>query len=152
MDEAIVYINGAFVPESEAKVSVLDRGFTSGEGVYEVTRTFALKPFKLAEHIARLYRSLKYVRIDCGIRPEEMERLSLELIERNRPLVPPGGDLAIWQVISRGVQQRSLTRKGAATPTVVINCIPVAFEGFARSYLEGTPLITPATRRTPSSG
>jgi branched-chain amino acid aminotransferase len=150
MDEAIVYLDGAFVPESKAQVSVLDRGFTSGEGVYEVTRTFAHKPFKLAQHVARLYRSLKYVRIDCGIAPAEMERLSLELLERNRPLIPPGGDVAIWQVISRGIHQRSLTRKAPAKPTVVINCVPVAFENFARSYIDGTPLITPATRRTPS--
>lgn len=150
MDEAFVCINGAFVPESAAHVSVLDRGFTSGEGVYEVTRTFGHRPFKLKEHIARLYRSLKYVRIDCGIAPEEMVQLSLELLERNKPLIAPGDDVAIWQVISRGVQQRSLSRKASARPTVVINTIPVAFENFARSYVDGTPLVTPSTRRIPS--
>jgi branched-chain amino acid aminotransferase len=150
MDEAIVYVNGAFVPESAAHVSVLDRGFTSGEGVYEVTRTFGHRPFKLEQHIARLYRSLKYARIDCGIAPDEMVKLSLELLERNRPLIAPGNDVAIWQVISRGVQQRSLSRKASAKATVVINAIPVGFEGFARSYIDGTPLVTPATRRIPS--
>jgi branched-chain amino acid aminotransferase len=63
LEEGVVYLNGRFVPESEAKVSVFDRGFGGGEGVYEVTRTFAHKPFKLREHIQRLYRSMRYTRI-----------------------------------------------------------------------------------------
>jgi branched-chain amino acid aminotransferase len=59
MEERIVYLNGAFVfvPESEAKVSVLDSGFNAGEGVYDVTRTFRHKPFKLLEHTERPARA-----------------------------------------------------------------------------------------------
>ena len=60
MAERIVYLNGSFVPESEATVSVGDAGFTSGDGVYDVTRTFGHKPFKLREHTERLFRSLCY--------------------------------------------------------------------------------------------
>ena len=67
MDERIVYLNGVFVPESQAKVSVLDSGFNAGDGVYDVTRTFRHKPFKLREHTERLFRSLRYTRIDCGM-------------------------------------------------------------------------------------
>ena len=51
MEEKMVYLNGSFVPESDAKVSVLDAGFNAGDGVYDVTRTFGHKPFKLREHI-----------------------------------------------------------------------------------------------------
>ena len=50
MEERIIYLNGAFVPESQAKVSVLDSGFNAGDGIYDVTRTFRHKPFKLTEH------------------------------------------------------------------------------------------------------
>jgi branched-chain amino acid aminotransferase len=125
MDEGIVYLNGEFLPESQAKVSVFDRGFNGGEGVYDVTRTFGHKPFKLKEHIKRLYRSLKYTRIDCGLAPEEMERLSLEVLERNRHFLDREDDFAIWQVISRGVLQSSITLKPDRKPTVAIYCIPV---------------------------
>ena len=59
MEERIVYLNGAFVPESQAKVSVLDSGFNAGDGVYDVTRTFRHKPFRLREHTERLFRSLQ---------------------------------------------------------------------------------------------
>jgi branched-chain amino acid aminotransferase len=147
--EAIVYLNGQFVPESEAKVSVLDRGFNGGEGVYEVTRSFGHKLFKLKEHIDRLYRSLRYTRIDCGIAPEEMQRLSIEVFERNRHFLGREDDYAVWQVISRGVQQASVGQKASGKATVTIFCIPVAFDNFANYFLEGQILVTPSTRRTP---
>lgn len=149
MPEAEVYLNGSFVPESEAKVSVLDRGFNGGEGVYDVTRGYGHRLFKLREHVDRLYRSLRYTRIDCGIAPDEMERLSNEVFERNRHFLGKEDDFAVWQVVSRGVQQSSIGQKGSGKPTVTIFCIPVAFTGFARQYLDGAMLMTPSTRRIP---
>ena len=149
MEEAAVYLNGSFVPESEAKVSVFDRGFNGGEGVYDVTRSYAHKLFKLRAHVDRLYRSLRYTRIDCGIAPAEMERLSLEVFERNRRFLGGEDDFAVWQVISRGVHQTSVGQKGTGHPTVAIYCLPVAFASFARQYLEGAMLMTPSTRRIP---
>lgn len=149
MQEGIVYLNGCFVPESKAMISVFDRGFNGGEGVYEVTRTFGHQPFKLKEHIERLYRSLRYVRIDCGISPAEMEALSVEVLDRNRESLRKDDDFAIWQVISRGVWQSSIGQKASQKPTVAIYCIPVAFDSFALNYTEGVSLMTPSTRRTP---
>ena len=131
----------------EAKVSIFDRGFTSGEGVYDVTRSFGHKLFKLDAHIARLYRSLKYTRIDCGLQIEEMTRLSNEVFERNKALLAPDDDCTIWQVISRGVDRFARGRPVAAT--VVMFCVPIAYHSFAREYVEGCILVTPSTRRTP---
>ena len=107
MHEKIVYLNGSFVPESEARVSVLDMGFHAGDGVYDVTRTFRHKPFKLTEHNDRLFRSLKYTRIDCGMSQDEMEAACLEVLERNRDLLGPDDDYSIWQVVSRGARSSS---------------------------------------------
>jgi branched-chain amino acid aminotransferase len=147
MEEGLCYVNGSFVPASEAKVSIFDRGFTSGEGVYDVTRSFGHKLFKLDEHIARLYRSLKYVRIDCGMPSDEMTRLSIELFERNKHLLDPDEDCAVWQVISRGADRFAKGRPVAAT--VAIFCVPIAYHNFAREYVEGCILVTPSIRRTP---
>jgi branched-chain amino acid aminotransferase len=148
--EAICYLNGEFVPESEAKVSIIDRGFNAGDGVYDVTRTFGHRPFRLNDHIARLYRSLRYTRIDCGLPIREMERLSLEVLERNRHFLGPEDDYVIWQVVSRGIQHSTVTRKANGRATVAIWCMPVDFAGFARDYVEGGTLVTPSTRRAPS--
>src|SRR5438093_11711586 len=62
MGERIVYINGRFVPESQAVISVFDRGVRWGDAVYDAARTFNHRPFKLREHIERLYRSCLHAR------------------------------------------------------------------------------------------
>lgn len=148
MAEKIVYLNGSFVPESEAKVSVLDSGFNAGDGVYDVTRTFAHKPFRLRDHTARLFRSLRYTRIDCGLSPAEMERATLEVLERNEPMLEQNEEVALWQVVSRGVRS-SRGNRTLGTATVAIYCISIAFEEFARQYLDGVKLVIPSTRRIP---
>jgi branched-chain amino acid aminotransferase len=147
MENGLCYVNGSFVPASEARVSIFDRGFTSGEGVYDVTRSFGHKLFKLDEHIARLYRSLKYTRIDCGMPPTEMTRLSIDIFERNKHLLAPDDDCALWQVISRGADRFAKGRPVAATVTIF--CVPIAYHTFAREYVEGCIVVTPSTRRTP---
>jgi branched-chain amino acid aminotransferase len=134
------------VPANEAKVSVFDRGFTAGEGVYDVTRSFKGKLFKLDEHVDRLYRSLRYTHIPCKLSKAEMTRLSIECFERNKDLYGPEGDGVLWQIVSRGLVHY---RKPPVPETVVIFCVPVDFEGFAREYVNGAIVVIPATRRTP---
>ena len=148
MEERIVYLNGAFVPESQAKVSVLDSGFNAGDGVYDVTRTFGQKPFRLREHTERLFRSLQYTRIDCGMSVEEMEKTTLEVLERNKPLLRANEDLALWQVVSRGVRS-SRGNRVVGGATVSVYSVIVNFPEFASFYVEGAPIVIPSTRRIP---
>ena len=148
MGERIIYLNGSFVPESEAKVSVLDSGFNAGDGVYDVTRTFGHKPFKLREHTERLFRSLQYTRIDCGMSLEEMEKTTLEVLERNKPLLRENEDCALWQVVSRGVRS-STGNRVSGRATVTVYSVIVNFPEFASFYVEGAPVIIPSTRRIP---
>ncbi len=148
MEENVVYLNGSFVPESQAKVSVLDAGFNAGDGVYDVTRTFGHKPFKLREHMERLFRSLYYTRIDCGLSLEEMEAKTLEVLHRNKHLLGKNDDCALWQVVSRGVRS-SAGNRVAGPATVVIYPVTVNFKEFARYCIEGAKLVVPSTRRIP---
>jgi branched-chain amino acid aminotransferase len=147
MEEGLCYVNGSFVRASEAKISIFDRGFTSGEGVYDVTRSFGHTLFKLDAHIARLYRSLKYTRIDCGLPIEEMTRLSTDVFERNKHLLAPDDDCALWQVVSRGSDR--FTKGRPMTASVTVFCLPIAYHSFAREYVDGCVLVTPSTRRIP---
>lgn len=148
MAEKIVYLDGSFVPESQAKVSILDSGFNAGDGVYDVTRTFAHQPFKLREHTERLYRSLYYTRIDSGLSLEEMEKTTLEVLDRNKHLLGDNGDFALWQVVSRGMRP-SVGTKVRGHATVAIYCVTINFKEFARNYIDGVKLVIPSTRRTP---
>ena len=67
-----VWLNGEFMPRSEAKLGLTDRGLRLGDVVFDTSRTFNGKVFRLEDHIDRLYRSLTYVRIDPGMTREEM--------------------------------------------------------------------------------
>ena len=73
MREPTVYISGDFVPASAAKISVFDRGFRLGDAVFDTTRTFRHRPYKLREHIERLQRSLHFTRLDIGMSGETLE-------------------------------------------------------------------------------
>ena len=146
--ERMVYINGELVPESQAVVSVFDRGFQSGDGVYDVERTYGGKPFKLRRHLERLYNSLHYTRIDPGLTIEQMERATLEVVEANAPLLAENEEYAIRQTVSRGLAMPVQGAKSGAS--VVIYCTLIEFRSFAKFYLQGLKLVTPATRRTPS--
>lgn len=145
----LAYVNGAFVPEAEAKISIHDLGFVYGDAVYDTARTFNGKLFKLTEHVERLYRSLRYVRIDPGLSPGEMARLTEELVERNLPLLGEGEDYWVTQRISRGciaLDGEAPLQDGA---TVVIECVPLPLRARARLFRDGIAAATPSARRTP---
>ena len=72
MTEPIVFLNGEFVPASKAKIEIYDFGIVMGVTFAEMTRTFSHRPFRLEEHLARLYKSLKYGGIVPPLGPEEM--------------------------------------------------------------------------------
>src|SRR6478609_8769381 len=79
-----VYVNGSFVPEADAKVSVFDRAFLFAEGVYEVTAVLGGKPLDLENHLARLDRSLAEMQIDPPLSHAELRALHAELIALNK--------------------------------------------------------------------
>lgn len=93
----IVYLNGTFVPLAEAKISVLDRGFLFGDGVYEVIPVYGGHLFRLPEHFARLAQSLAGIRCPAPLSQSEWTAVFQELVARNG-----GGDLSIYLQITRG--------------------------------------------------
>ena len=98
MADYTAYFGGEWMPFNQVRIDPLDRGFLVGDCVFDVARTFNGKSFRMREHVDRLYRSLRYVRIDPGLSPDEMERISEEVIARNEPLRERGRrlpDLAV---------------------------------------------------------
>lgn len=145
-NQRVAYINGKILPESEVRVSFRDRGYKYGDAVFDMTRTFGRKPFRIKEHIDRLYRSLAYVRIDPGISPAEMTRASEEVLERNLHLLPPGGDYWLGQRVSRGIDPLP-GEEWEKGPTVVIETTPLPLAARAKFYREGIEVVVPPTRR-----
>ena len=81
--QRVVYMNGEFVPEIEAKISIYDSALMFGDMVFEMTRSFNKKQFKLREHLERLYSGLKILRISLILSLEEMEEACHETRNEN---------------------------------------------------------------------
>jgi D-alanine transaminase len=99
----IAYFNGRFLPKEEIKVSPDDRGFLFADGVYEVIRAYGGKPFKMDEHLKRLARSLKEIRIDYPAVPE-LTAIGEKLIAVNN--LAAGEYATIYIQITRGAASR----------------------------------------------
>jgi branched-chain amino acid aminotransferase len=145
--ERVSYINGRIVPESEAKLSIRDLGFLYGDAVFDTTRTFRWKIFKLNEHLQRFYNSLKYMRIDPGIDQNQMSDLTIQVLEENLHLLERDEDYWVSQRVTRGVRTADIG--GSTDPTVIIECFPLPFSERARYIRDGLQIITPSIRRTP---
>ena len=146
-ENPVVYFNGSLKLESEVGISIRDRGYLYGDAVFDATRTFSGAPFKLREHIHRLYDSLRYLRIDPGLDPEAMEHWSLEVVAHNYPLLPPNQDMWVMQRISRGVESAQPGEANHATVLIESHAIP--FASRAPLYRDGAKVRTPSVPRTP---
>ena len=111
----VAFINGTFVPMAEAKVSIEDRGFQFGDGVYEVIRTYKGRPFELEAHLARLDRSATALDLKQPYSHDDWTRHILEGIRR--AAYP---EAKIYVQITRGVAPRDHAYSDDATPTVVM--------------------------------
>ena len=110
---SIVYLNGQYLPIEKANISVLDRGFTFGDGVYEVIPVYHGHIFRLKKHIERLNNSLDEIYID---RPHDLAQWQVilrELIDQN-----PAEDHSLYIQVTRGVSERDHAIDMAEKPTV----------------------------------
>lgn len=143
MADYTAYFNGEWVPFSQVKIDPMDRGFLVGDVVFDVARTFNGKSFRMQAHIDRLYRSLKFIRIDPGLSPEEMFAISEEVVERNEPLREAVGDFTVTQFVTRGPGRST---RDAGPPAVCVKVMPIGFDRYARYYAEGAHGVITRTR------
>jgi aminodeoxychorismate lyase len=115
-----VFLNGRIVPESEATVSVLDRGFLYGDGLFETVRVFNGKPFRWAPHFQRLRKGAGFLAIPFSWSDAELTLAISDLLQRNGL-----SDGLLRLTLSRGIGPRGYSAKGANQPTLVITTHPL---------------------------
>ena len=148
--ERTVYFNGDYIPESQAKVPFRDRSFKYGDGVFDMTRTFGHKIFKIKEHIDRLYQSLNYMDIHIDLSKKEMIDISNKVLEINLPLIDNKEDYWVGQRISRGTDKVGGEQWDIdGGPTIIVECAPLPLKPRASLYETGIKVWTPSVRRTP---
>jgi len=118
--ELLIYIDGKFYPESEAKISVFDHGFLYGDGVFEGIRSYNGVVFKLKEHIDRLYNSAKAIMLDIPMTKDEMIEAVLKTLRKNGLK-----DAYIRLVVTRGKGDLGLDPRKCPKPSVVIITVPL---------------------------
>ncbi len=136
MTEAQAFLNGEYLPLSECRISPLDRGFIFGDGIYELLPVYKSKAFLLRQHLARLERSLREIRIQNPYTWQEWESLVHSLIEKSSDT-----DLAVYIQVSRGVAPRDHVFPANNSPTVfaMANTMPIVPE---QQLQHGINLIT----------
>ena len=115
-----VYLNGEFMPVANATISVLDRGFIFGDGVYEVVPVYARQPFRMPQHLARLQHSLDGIRLANPHTMATWEALVKELISRQS-----FADQAVYMQVTRGVAKRDHAFPKGVAPTVFMMSNPL---------------------------
>jgi len=111
----IVYVNGAFVPEEEARISIFDRGFLMADGVYEVTTVLDGRLVDFAGHMARLERSMTELEMAAPASREEMEAIHRELVARNAVV-----EGLVYLQVTRGAADRDFHYPEEARPSLVM--------------------------------
>ena len=137
----LIYIDGEFLPQAEAKVSVFDHGLLYGDGVFEGIRSYNGRVFKLDEHLERLYDSAKSIMLEIPISIETMEETVLETLRRNHLT-----EAYIRLVVTRGVGDLGLDPDKCPKPSIIIIADKIVLYP-QKYYEEGLEIVTVSVRR-----
>jgi branched-chain amino acid aminotransferase len=146
----LVYLSGELVPEPDAKISIFDAAVLLGDSITESTRTFRHQPFRLTDHVNRLFKSLKVARIDPGHSPQELEQITLDTLSANLPLMGPDDDCWIVHNISRGLLKAGPSPAQANPATIMIYTDHMDLRGWVKYYTEGCHAVTAMSRAVPA--
>ncbi len=116
----VVFLNGQFVPEAQAVVSVNDRGFLLGDGLFETMRVAGGRPFRFAQHLERLARGADFLKIKLPFTPRQLESFAAQLIKRNQ--MP---EAVLRLTLTRGPGGRGYAPAGKSRATVAMSLHPV---------------------------
>lgn len=150
----VIWMNGKLIPESEAKISVYDSALMFGDMVFEMTRSFDKKQFKLREHLERLYYGLKILRIPLEMTIEQMEAHCYETIEANDHLFGADDEHRLMIDVSRGslgiYQRIEGLHKG---PNVIIADFPLRWtvSGMGHLFEKGINAVITSQRAIPAT-
>ena len=150
MSEPLAYLNGRYLPFSQAAIPVTDGGFVQGVTVAEQLRTFGGKLFRLEQHLGRLARSLAIVGIELGMPVEKLGEIARELTARNHALLDAGDDLGLSMFVTPGPY--STFSGGAPTgPTIGLHTYPLPFHLWHEKYERGESLVVTDVLQVPAA-
>ncbi len=136
------YLNGHWIDDATLSIPIGDPGFTLGVTVTERLRTFGAAPYRAAEHLARLAKSLEFIGLSSGPIVEELVAVVDEFMARNAEFYETGDDWAIVVFVTPGTGRE---------PTRCVHGLPLPFKGWADQFRTGLPLWLSDHRQTPAN-
>jgi len=147
-NEWVVWLNGELVPEREAMIPFRDRGFKYGDAIYDTTRTFGHRIFKLDEHLDRLFRSLAYTRLEPKLSKDDFKAATEAVVAHNLATVPDDEDIWVTQRVSRGLDDADRAiHPDYPDCTVIVECRPLPYTDRAPAFRDGIDIVVPSMRR-----
>jgi branched-subunit amino acid aminotransferase/4-amino-4-deoxychorismate lyase len=140
MAEPLVYLNGRFMPFSEAGLALHDAGFVSGATIVDNARTFRHRLFRWPDHLARFRRDCAACYVPLEVSDEQLTAIAEELVARNANLLPPGGELQLVTFATPGPLGFYRGESANSPPTLGMATYPLPFERYRRFFTEGATL------------
>jgi branched-subunit amino acid aminotransferase/4-amino-4-deoxychorismate lyase len=150
LPEPLAYLNGRWIPVSQAAVAVSDGGFVQGVTVAEQLRTFGGRLFRLEQHLDRLENSLAIVGINPGLRREDFVEIAHTLAEQNHKLLDPADDLGLSMFVTPGPYATFAAAAAQRGPTVGMHTYPLPFGNWVEKYARGDSLVVTGVRQVPA--
>jgi branched-subunit amino acid aminotransferase/4-amino-4-deoxychorismate lyase len=152
MVQPLAYLNGRFLPQTEACLPLHDAGFVWGATVTDLCRTFRHELFRLPDHLHRFRQSCRLARVPQPLTDEEWTTIAARLLAHNAPLLGPGQELALVLFATPGgigYYAGLPGGPGQGTPTQGMHTFPLPFERYARLFQEGAVLVVSSVRAVP---
>lgn len=147
----LAYLNGRFITGEQAALPVWDRGVVQGATVTEMIRTFQRVPFRLAQHFARLRKSLDYLGVAITQTDDDLADIIAKLIDSCASALPPLADLGIVILVTPGsIPMYAGEFPVGDGPTVCVHAFPLPFRQWAAKYQLGQALVVPSIRQIPA--
>ena len=142
----VAYRNGEFIPAEQCTIAMHDLGVVLGAAVTDLVRTFNGEPYRLGDHIGRLYRSARYARIPPPVDEARSAEISRELVARNLPLAE-SGELCVVYYLTAGQNPIYAGAAGGSMeprPTYIQHTFPLPHDLWRRTFTHGVHCVTPA--------
>src|SRR5947207_1078560 len=152
MSEPLAYLNGQFLPASQATLGLHDAGFVMGATITDLCRTVRHELYRWDDHLSRFRRSCRATYLYLAITDEEITRHAHELVAHNAGLLQPDKDLALVLFATPGPIGYYAGLDGGpgdAAPTFGMHTLPLPFARYRQFFREGAHLAVPATQQVP---
>ncbi|MCS6849868.1 MAG: aminotransferase class IV [Gemmataceae bacterium] len=153
MSAPLAYVQGRFVPQSEARLPIHDAGVVYGATVTEFCRTFRHRLFRLGDHLERFRQGCAAALVPCPWAEADLAAVAAQLVERNAASIAATDDLALIFFATPGPIGYLLGQPGAAgdgEPTLVMHTFPLPWVRYRRFFVEGVALVVPPVRQLPA--